>query len=205
MIVRRLYRDCSAVSAAEFALVLPLMLFLIFGVIDAGRFMWDYNRATKATQVGARVAVVTDSVPSGLASEEYVGQTVNGTTLTQGDLIPAAALGDIRCTRDACSCATPTCPDDVGALDASTFDDVLLPRMQAMYPAIQADNVVLHFTGSGLGYAGDPNGMQISPIVTVELTGLQFTPITFLLLGTITMPDFRTSLTEEDASGTQSN
>ena len=64
MIVRvlteSLLRDRSAASAAEFALVLPLLLLFLFGIIDAGRFMWEYNRAEKATQVGARVAVVTD-------------------------------------------------------------------------------------------------------------------------------------------------
>jgi hypothetical protein len=77
--------------------------------------------------------------------------------------------------------------------------------MKAMYPAISADNVQLNYTGSGIGYAGDPHGMQIAPVVTVELTGLQFVPITSFLLASVTMPDFRTSLTSEDASGSQSN
>jgi hypothetical protein len=205
MTLRRLGRDCTAASSAEFAMVLPLLLILLLGMIDAGRFMWDYNRATKATQVGARVAVVTNSVPSGLAAEEYVGQSVDSVTLTQGDIIPASALGRITCTRDACTCTTTPCPDDVGALDPSVFDQVLLPRMKAMYPAISADNVQLNYTGSGIGYAGDPHGMQIAPVVTVELTGLQFVPITSFLLASVTMPDFRTSLTSEDASGSQSN
>jgi hypothetical protein len=201
----RLIRDCDAATAAEFALVLPLLLFLLFGVIDAGRFLWEVNRAEKATQVGARVAVVTDMVPSGLAAEDYLDQTIGGVTLTQGDVIPAEALGDIECTRTECNCISGLCPDDVGSLDTTTFDDVFLPRIQAMYPAVQASNVVLHFTGSGLGYAGDPHGSQISPIVTVQLTGLQFHPITTLLFLTLGLPDFRTSLTAEDLSGSASN
>ena len=55
--------------------------------------MWEYNKAEKATQVGAREAVVTDVIPGGLATASYVGQTVGGAVLTQGDRIPAAALG----------------------------------------------------------------------------------------------------------------
>ena len=56
----------KAASAAEFALVLPLLLILLFGTIDAGRFLWAMNRAEKATQMGARYAIVTDPVSTGL-------------------------------------------------------------------------------------------------------------------------------------------
>ena len=198
-------RDCRGDTAVEFALVLPLLLILLFGIIDGGRLLWDSNRAEKATQVGARVAVVTDTVPSGLASEDFLGQTIDGKTLTQGDVIPADGLGDIQCTRTSCTCVTAPCPATIGTLDTTTFDNVLLPRMQAMDPAIQASNVVPHFTGSGLGFAGDPHGSQLSPILTVELTGLQFQPITLFDFVTFSLPDFRTTLTAEDLSGSASN
>jgi len=75
---RHLLRSTAGSSAAEFALVLPLFLILLFGVIDAGRFMWEYNQAEKATQVGARVAVVTNVLASQLRDENYAGQTVGG-------------------------------------------------------------------------------------------------------------------------------
>jgi hypothetical protein len=205
MLLRRLGRCNSGSTAAEFALTLPLLLIFILGIIDAGRLAWEYNRTEKATQVGARVAVVTNSFPSGLVSEDYVSKVVGGVTLTQGDRIPATALGDLTCTRTACTCATAPCPSTLGTIDTTTFDTVLLPRMQYMNPRIKAANVELHYTGSGLGYAGDPNGMQIAPIVTVKLTGMTFTPITTFLFASVNLPDFSTSLTAEDASGTQSN
>jgi hypothetical protein len=187
-------------------MVLPLLLILLFGIIDGARFAWEYNRAEKATQAGARVAVVTNSFPPGLVSQNYAGQTVGTTTLMQGDLIPAAALGLITCTRAApCTCTNAPCPATLGTIDATVFDNVLLTRMRAMKPDIQAANVQLEYRGSGLGFAGDPNGMEIAPLVTVKLTGLQFRPITSLLQLTFTMPDFRTTLTAEDASGSQSN
>ena len=205
MLISRLSRCERGSTAAEFALTLPLVLLLLFGIVDAGRLAWEFNRAEKATQVGARVAVVTDSFPSGLLAENYLGQTVGGVTLTQGDRIPAAALGDIKCTQTACSCATAPCPSTLGTISSTTFSNVLLPRMQSMNPRIQASNVEIHYTGSGLGYAGDPNGMQIAPTVTVKVTGMTYRPITALLFANFPLPDFSTSLTAEDASGTQSN
>ena len=47
--------------------------------------------------------------------------------------------------------------------------------------------------------------MEISPQVTVTLTGLQFRPISALLLAALNMPSFSTTLTAEDASGQFSN
>lgn len=194
---RPLRLDRSGASAAEFALVLPLLLLFLFGIIDAGRYLWEVNKAEKATQVGARMAVVTDVIAGGLATRNYVGTVVGGVTLTQGDLIPAAALSTITCDRTTC---TPT----TGTVNTLAFD-AIVTRMRNMKRDIAASNVRISYRGSGLGYAGDPNGMEISPLVTVELTGAQFRPITTFLFTTLTLPAFRTTLTAEDSAGSQSN
>jgi Flp pilus assembly protein TadG len=72
--MRGLRLDRSGSSAAEFALVLPLLILLLFGIIDGGRYLWEVNKAEKATQVGARVAVVTDVLETGLKGQRYLGQ-----------------------------------------------------------------------------------------------------------------------------------
>ena len=62
----RLALDRNGATAAEFALVLPLLLFFLFGIIDVGRLMWTFNQAEKATQIGVRAAVVTNVIPTKL-------------------------------------------------------------------------------------------------------------------------------------------
>jgi hypothetical protein len=197
-----LLRDTRGASAAEFTLVLPLLLLLIFGIIDAGRFLWELNRAEKATQAGVRAAVVTDIIPTGFIEYSYVGRTIGGVTLSQGDRIPAAAMGTLTCTRTACTCAG-ACPP-TGTINTTSFDRIIT-RMQQLYPQASATTVRVEYSGSGLGFAGDPNGMDVAPIVSIRLSGHQFRPITTLLFATINMPSIRSSLTAEDSVGTQFN
>jgi hypothetical protein len=197
--MRRLLLDRTGAGAAEFALVLPLLILFLLGILDAGRYMWEVNKAEKATQVGSRVAIVTNVIASGLGTQSYVG--VGG--LTQGDVIPASALGTITCTRTSCTC-NGACPTSFATADSTAFDSIVT-RMEYMKPGITANNVRIYYRGSGLGFAGDPNGMEIAPLVTVELTGLQFRPLVLFNAVAVNLPTFRTTLTAEDSSGSQSN
>jgi hypothetical protein len=45
-------------SLAEFALVAPLFFLLLFGIIEAGRFIYYYETLSNATREGARYAIV---------------------------------------------------------------------------------------------------------------------------------------------------
>jgi Flp pilus assembly protein TadG len=47
----------------EFAVTASLMLLLMFGVIDFGRALFDYNQVAQAARVGARYAMVDTPVP----------------------------------------------------------------------------------------------------------------------------------------------
>ena len=197
-----LVRDQRGASAAEFALVLPLLLLLLFGMIDAGRFMWEYNRAEKATQMGVRYAVVTNPVAPGLASYSFA---VTGGVIA-GDTVPVALFDNAVCTNTSCTCTASSGGFCSGAgYDAAAFNN-LVARMSAMYPPIDADNVEIEYRNVGLGYAGDPNGPDVAPLVTVRLNGLRFQPISTLFFGVeLDIPDFRAALTLEDGSGNVSN
>lgn len=201
MTARNFLRDRSGSSAAEFALVLPLLLILLFGIIDAGRWIWTYNQAEKATQMGARMAIVTDVISPGISSS-YVG--VGG--LTQGDVIPASAFGKITCTSTGCTCTTAPCPT-LGTENTTAFNNVVT-RMKYFLPSLTAANVTVEYSSSGLGYAGSPVLPDLSPMVTVKIgtpTALQFRPLTILAITSMNMPAFTTTLSAEDLSGAVSN
>jgi Flp pilus assembly protein TadG len=210
--LRHLLRSQSASGSAEFALVLPLLLLLLFGVIDGGRLLYEYNEAEKATQVGARVAVVTNVLSPQLRDEDYAGKTIAGKLLIPGDRIPAEALGTLTCTSAGCTCTTAPCPAGVGPVDSATFTNVLVARMQQIYPVITAANVEVRYSGSGFGSAANASGggggteqIEISPLVTVALKDVEFRPLTSLMLATLSLPTFSTTLSAEDASGSYSN
>ncbi len=194
--MRRLVLDRGGASAAEFALVLPLLLLLLFGIIDGGRYMWTINRAEKAAQMGVRMAVVTDYVSSSIG-DSYIGQCA--TPLAAGDTIPASCFSTITCSRTG---TNATCTD--GTADTDAFN-VVLNRVQAFMPEVQPSNVQIIYSPSGLGYAGDPNGPDVAPLVTVRLSGMTFTPIVFLAFATVGLPEARSSLTFEDGQGSASN
>lgn len=200
-ILHRIWRD-SRGAAAEFVIILPLALLLLLGVIDAGRYLYEVNKGEKATQIGARWAVATDVIAPELETESYVGTTVGSDTLTQGDRIPAAALGLISCDNNGCVCTTAPCPGGL-TVDANSFDR-LLARMQLIKGDIANTNLVVEYRGSGLGYAGDPNGMDISPLATVRLRDMTF-PAAFLFGVELNLPSFSYTLPMEDGEGTSSN
>lgn len=196
MTLRSLLADKRAASAAEFAMVLPLLIILLFGIIDAGRYMWSVNRAEKAAQMGVRMAVVTDYVSSSIG-DEYVGQC--STPLGQGDPIPAECFSTITCSKPA---NTVTCTSGTAIEDPF---NAVVDRMQLLMPELADANVQIIYSPSGLGYAGDPNGPDVAPLVTVRLSGLSFSPIVTLAFANVGLPEVRSSLTFEDGTGTASN
>lgn len=203
-LISRFRDDTRGTTTVELVLLLPLLLILIFGVMDVGGYAWQLNLNSKAVQFGTRLAVVTGPVASGLTAQTYVGKVVGATTLAQGDPIPAAALPLMTCASTGATCTS--CPLDSCTRDAAAFDRIVA-RMRGIAPTIQAANVIVEYRGSGLGYAGDPNGMEIAPLTTVRLQNLNYKPIMGLIFGSqgITMPGTSYTLTMEDGEGANSN
>jgi len=54
--IRRFIRNRGGTAATEFALMLPLMLALIFGSMEAGHFFWTQHKIVKSVRDGARFA-----------------------------------------------------------------------------------------------------------------------------------------------------
>ena len=199
-----LWRDRRAASAAEFVLVLPLALLLLFGIIDVGNYAWTLNEYEKATQMGTRFAVVTNVVSPTLETQPYVGTVCNGTALRSGDRICREALGTLECSNATCQCLVAPCPAG-GPVNGTRFT-AIVTRMQAFQPDIAANNVRVSYRGSGLGYADDPNPPEIAPLVTVRIVNATYAPITLSPFGVaVPLPDFSYSLTLEDGEGATSS
>lgn len=197
-------RDIRASSAAEFALVLPAFLILLLGTIDVGRYMWNVGQAEKATQMGTRYAVVTDMVPSGLYTYSYAETG----SVPQGNVVPQSLFPGVSCSATggtvSCTCAAGgSCPFP-STVDQDAFDRVV-GRMRTFYGGIGPDNVVINYSWSGLGYAGDPNGSDVDPIVTVLLKDLPFRPLITGTMGNLGLPGTSHSLTMEDGEGVRGN
>ncbi len=200
-VVKQLIADRRGAGSAEFALVLPLLLVLLLGILDAGRFMWEYNQAEKATQMGARYAVVTEMVPDGLENYSFA---LSGGILA-GNTVPTTSFEEAVCNTTSCTCTPGGGACSAAGYDAAAFD-AIVARMRYFYGPIKDTNVIVEYRNIGLGYAGDPNGPDVAPLVTVRLTGMTFQPLSGMIFGLgVTMPDFRAALTLEDGTGTVAN
>ncbi len=189
----------------EYALLLPLILLFLFGIIDAGRYAWEFNKAEKATQSGARYAVVTDLVADGLKNENYSFAVDGG--IPQGTVVPISAFGGISCSSSGgavtCTCLDSSACDFGEEADGDAFNNIVA-EMQLIKPDISADDVVVEYLWSGLGYSGDPNGPDVAPLVNVRLQDVEMNSI-LLFGGEVPLPDASYSLTLEDGQGDEAD
>lgn len=183
-------RDRTGSSAAEFALVLPLLILFLFGIIDVGRYMWTLNRAEKAVQMGVRYAVVSDPVAN-VIEVDYV----NDHSIPGGDPVPVSVFTSAVCT-DADPCTVTGTADDEDGRNATAFTNIV-NWMRKFYPMIQEGDVTVRYDNVGLGYSGDPTGPDVSPLTTVIVSGMNFDSL-LMFGGSITLPDIKASLTMED-------
>lgn len=185
-----LFNDRRGASAAEFGLVLPVLVLFLFGILDAGRYMWALNRAEKATQMGVRYAVVSDPVAS-VVNVDFV----NGYSIPGGDPVPTSVFDSAVCGNTG-NCTVTGSASSQNTRNATAFTNIV-NWMRRFDPAIQASQVSVRYDNVGLGYSGDPTGPDVSPLTTVSVTGLTFEPM-LLFGGTLTLPEIKASLTLED-------
>ena len=76
--IRRFFRREKAQSLAEFAMVVPIFLILVFGIIDFGMGLRAYITVSQATREGARYASVGN--PAGTFAGGGTGQCDGATT-----------------------------------------------------------------------------------------------------------------------------
>jgi Flp pilus assembly protein TadG len=82
----RLSRDQSGSAVIEFALVLPLLLVLAFGILDFGKAFNFWIDQTHLANTGARWAGVdrNPGAADGLSLQQYIKSRANGSELKSG-------------------------------------------------------------------------------------------------------------------------
>jgi Flp pilus assembly protein TadG len=82
--MRRWRRDDGAQSLVEFALVLPVFLLLVFGILDLARAVWEENELAFAAREGTRWAIVHGSSASPQAGPGSVTYSAGPPTTDSG-------------------------------------------------------------------------------------------------------------------------
>jgi Flp pilus assembly protein TadG len=200
------YDEVGAVFA-EFAILLPLVVMIVCGSIDFLYAFYQWNAAAKAAEVGARIAAVSDPVAADL--NDLTNQSVLG-GLMPGSAIPSFT---VTCRDNNCTCIG-TCTGQVGnSFNSAAMNRIVFGRgslacgdaksyyatgMCDVLSSITADNVIVVYSQTGLGYAGRPGGPI--PTITVSLQNMkfQFFFVSALFGIQIAMPAMTTTITAED-------
>jgi hypothetical protein len=187
MVLKRLCKDVEGSTMVEFAVIAFLLMLLTGGVIDFMHVFWQRNMLIKAVERGARIAAVSNPV-AGTAPAGYpcAGGSLCATYdtpagLTPGQPYPPGAF-DCICSGATGTCATgPTGPCGL-AYNAAAMNTILQGReggacglpgkdvytlgMCDLFPGLTANNVVVRYYSTGLGFVGRPGG----PVPTIDVS-----------------------------------
>ena len=210
---KRLRQDERGAVLIEFTAVVLTFFTVLFGVIEFSHAYYQWNAATKAVQLGARLAAVSEPVPTGFRDIDGLSGTIlPGDPMPPFDFICTAnapgcdnnALRLIvfgRCdTGETCSTATingSTVQVRTECNAASTARNIGMCNLFRRIDNI--NQVEVQYENTGLGYAGHPGGPV--PTITVRLRNLDFPFIllsAFLPVNAIPLPSFATTVTGED-------
>ncbi|MER8482989.1 TadE/TadG family type IV pilus assembly protein [Mesorhizobium sp. M1322] len=210
--IKRFAKSEDGAAMVEMTIVATLLFALVLGFVDFGYAFYQWNAATKAVQLGARLASISDPVATALATA--------APTTTPGAPVVAAAYGPFTCTYTA---GTGACSNG-GTFNAANFSRIFRgdtaitnddtcpplatdqrPGMCHFFPSLRRDNVVITYSATGLGYQTRLGGPV--PTITVSLQNRTF-QFFFLqgLMGfaNITMPSMLSTVTGEDLKSTAS-
>ncbi|RWP03413.1 TadE/TadG family type IV pilus assembly protein [Mesorhizobium sp.] len=214
--IKRFTKSDAGAAMVEMAIVAPLLFTLVLGFVDFGYALYQWNAATKAVQLGARLASISDPVATALATAAPIS--------APGAPVVAAAYGPFVCTYTA---GTGGCTNG-GAFNAVNFSRIFRgdtaytdddtcpaitpaqrpttrPGMCHFFPRLHRDNIVVTYSATGLGYQTRLGGPV--PTITVSLKTITFE---FFFLGgllgfdNLTMPSMLSTVTGEDLKSTAS-
>ena len=124
MLTRHFFKEQTGAAMVELTIVVTLLFTLVLGFVDFGYAFYQWNAATKAVQVGVRLAAVSTPVPTGLVNEANTSNvSLVGVAMPANQFsysCTADAGGVVSCSR--CNSAD-VCPS--AAASNTAFDHVL--------------------------------------------------------------------------------
>jgi Flp pilus assembly protein TadG len=117
-------RGASGQSLVEFALIFPVLVLMLFGIVDFGRAIYAYNTIGNAARDGIRVAVVNQNAAGTGCDPGNAATGPDTTKISAHDCAIAGAIAigatatvDYRDLADTAACGTPV---QVGCLAVVT-------------------------------------------------------------------------------------
>ena len=159
---RRVVRDDDGAMLVEFAILMPLLLLLTFGLLDFGRLGFATVMAQKATEMAVRDAVVRRPLCGTLPEVNQRG-SLSGTLAGLRFGASCTTGTDLCASFATLSCTAENAPD-------------LWSRIAPLMPAnaTPANLTVTYAFDPTLGFLGGP----VTPYVTVAVTDLDFDFVT---------------------------
>ena len=118
-------RRASGQSLTEFALILPVILLVLFGVFDFGRAIYAYNAVSNAAREGGRTAIV-NQTPADVRARAITQATALGINGASVSCPPAGASG--VCVEFKNAALTATCsPVALGCVAVITVKYSMTP------------------------------------------------------------------------------
>ncbi|SMY06127.1 TadE/TadG family type IV pilus assembly protein [Flavimaricola marinus] len=165
MLKRRVGRfgaDDRGTTIVELAIALPLFLLIFFALLDFGRMAYRYVAAEKAMQLATRIAVTRPPACAGVPLTHVRGPTDPGTAVPRFGL-SCSSGPDVCLDVGAISC--------VGSAENATASEIWALIGNVLPNTAEIDNLRFSYSfDNRLGFLGGP----YVPVVTVEVTGLQF-------------------------------
>jgi Flp pilus assembly protein TadG len=154
-LLSRIGSDHSGAAAAEMALVTPMLVVLMFGSLEVGKFFWDEHLIVKAVRDGARFA----------ARQSFASMPCNGTAANEAQIKnlvrygkPIVTAADkphpYYWTNAATITVTIDCYDNAGTAGARIYNGLYSDRPQV--PRVKVSAAVPYTPLVGL--IGIPTG-----------------------------------------------
>lgn len=161
MTLRTSRRGQSSQALIEFALISPVLLLLLFGIIDIGRAVFYYDTLNHAVREGARAAVQAQiPLPTNADVLSVVSRQLIGATVTE------------PCPQGPISSATP--PDNAAWLYVTEPNP---PAVIESTPPMNAPGGEYATAAAGSCNAMNPAGNNAQIQVTVRFNLILITPV----------------------------